>query len=110
MSRSFSSALLLLLLSGCAGQQAYRDGRELIAQDQVPAGLQKLQEALRQDPGNAQYRSAYLQARERATGSRLQQAERQAQAGQGELARASFMSVLEIDAQNERANIGLRAL
>ncbi|MEG2963793.1 MAG: hypothetical protein RR860_13980, partial [Janthinobacterium sp.] len=89
MSRSFSSALLLVLLSGCAGQQAYRDGRELIAQNQVPAGLQKLQEALQQDPGNAQYRSAYLQARERATSTGLQQAERQAQAGQGELARAS---------------------
>jgi len=113
MSRSFSSApllALLVLLSGCAGQQAYRDGRELIAQDQVPAGLQKLQEALQQDPGNAQYRSAYLQARERATSSRLQQAERQAQAGQGDLARASFLSVLEIDAQNERASSGLRAL
>jgi general secretion pathway protein D len=113
MSRSFSSALLpvlLVLLSGCAGQQAYRDGRALIAQDHIPAGLQKLQEALQQDPGNAQYRSAWLQARERATGSRLQQAERQAQAGQGELARASFLGVLEIDAQNERANSGLRAL
>ena len=110
MSRSFSSALLLVLLSGCAGQQAYRDGRELIAQNQVPAGLQKLQEALQQDPGNAQYRSAYLQARERATSTGLQQAERQAQTGQGELARASFLGVLDIDAQNERANSGLRAL
>ena len=113
MSRSFSSALLpvlLALLSGCAGQQAYRDGRELLAQHQVPAGLQKLQEALQQDPGNAQYRSAYLQARERATSTGLQQAERQAQTGQGELARASFLGVLDIDAQNERANSGLRAL
>ena len=113
MPRSFSSALLpvlLVLLSGCAGQQAYRDGRELLAQNHIPAGLQKLQEALQQDPGNAQYRSAYLQARERATSTGLQQAERQAQTGQGELARASFMSVLDIDAQNERANSGLRAL
>lgn len=102
--------LLLLVLSGCAGQMAYREGRELIAQNQVPAGLQKLQEALQQDPGNAQYRSAYLQARERATASRLQQAERQAAGSDAGAARQSFQEVLEVDAQNERAQSGLRAI
>lgn len=105
-----ASPLLLLLLAGCAGQMAYRDGRELIAQNQVPAGLAKLQQALQQDPGNAQYRSAYLQERERATTGGLQQAERLAAIGQSDAARQAFLNVLEVDAQNERANGGLRSL
>lgn len=110
MHRSLPTAALLLLLAGCAGQMAYRDGRELIAQNQVPAGLQKLQEALQQDPGNAQYRSAYLQERERATKGGLQQAEHLAASGQADAARQAFQAVLEVDAQNERAHSGLRAL
>ena len=102
--------VLPLLLAGCAGQMAYRDGRELIAQNQVPAGLQKLQEALRHDPGNAQYRSAYLQERDRATSGGLQQAERLAATGQADSARQAFLAVLEVDAQNERASAGLLAI
>lgn len=110
MHRSLPTAGLLLLLAGCAGQMAYRDGRELIAQNRVPAGLQKLQQALQEDPGNTLYRSAYLQARERATSGGLQQAERLAASGQADAARQAFQAVLKVDEQNERAYSGLRAI
>ena len=55
--------LLAILLGGCAAQQAYREGNDLTAKNQVEAGLVKYQEAVAAEPGNAKYRAAYQQAR-----------------------------------------------
>jgi general secretion pathway protein D len=87
---------------------AYRDGNDLIAKNQVEAGLAKYQEAVKADPGNAQYRNAYLRARPRrpapaGNGGTRPGRGRPLQAEQG------FRRVLGIDAQNERAVAGLRA-
>ena len=57
--------LLALALAGCAAQMAYRDGRNLVEQDKVEEGLLKYQEAIAQEPGNAVYKAAFLQARDR---------------------------------------------
>ncbi|MET3134884.1 general secretion pathway protein D [Oxalobacteraceae bacterium GrIS 1.11] len=103
-----SASMLLLALGGCAAQLSYRDGRDLVAHDQVDAGLLKFQEALAQDPGNAQYKLAYLQVRDRAANRALEQAERQLADGQQDAAAQSFRKALALDAQNERARAGLR--
>ncbi|RYF04167.1 MAG: general secretion pathway protein GspD, partial [Oxalobacteraceae bacterium] len=71
-----------VLLAGCAAQQAYREGNELVAQDKVEAGLVKYQEALAADPGNVTYKAAWLRARDNATNRLLTQAERELAAGQ----------------------------
>ncbi|WGG49111.1 secretin N-terminal domain-containing protein [Rugamonas sp. DEMB1] len=101
---------LTLALAGCASQLAYRDGRDLIARDQVEAGLLKLQEAVAGEPGNAQYKAAYLQARDRACTRYLEQAERQLAEGQTELAQQGFLRVQALDPANERARAGLRGI
>ncbi len=101
---------LTLALTGCAAQLAYRDGRDLVARDQVEAGLLKLQEAVAGEPGNAQYKSAYLLARDRACTRYLEQAERQLAEGRVELAQQGFQRVLALDPPNERARIGLRGI
>ncbi|WP_317203692.1 secretin N-terminal domain-containing protein, partial [Janthinobacterium sp.] len=103
-------AALLLALSGCAGQMAYRDGRQLLAHEQVEAGLLKFQEAMAEEPGNAQYKAAYLQARDRATARHLELAERALAEGRAEAAGAELRGALALDAQNERARAGLRAI
>jgi general secretion pathway protein D len=108
--RAALPAMLAIALSGCAGQMAYRDGRDLIAKDQVEAGLLKYQEAVKADPGNAQFRSAYLVERDRATLRYLDQAERQQAEGKLDLAEQGFRRVLGLDPLNERARNGLRAL
>ncbi|WP_176648740.1 secretin N-terminal domain-containing protein [Duganella sp. SG902] len=105
-----SCAALAILLSGCAAQMAYRDGNDLIAKNQVEAGLAKYQEAVQADPTNAQYRSAYLSARERATQRILEAAERDQAEGRTAQAEQGYRRVLGLDAQNERAVAGLRAL
>lgn len=103
-------SLLVIALSGCAAQLAYRDGRDLVAQDQVEAGLLKFQDAMTRDPGNALYKAAYLQARERATGRHLELAERALAAGESELASQQLQLALQLEPQNERARAGLRTL
>jgi general secretion pathway protein D len=56
--RRFAVCALLLLLAGCAGQQAYREGHQLLADNSPDKGLAKLEEAVRLEPKNAEYRIA----------------------------------------------------
>ena len=107
--RTLALPAAALALSGCAAQMAFRDGRDLVAQDKVEAGLLKLQEAAAADPGNAEYRSTYLTARERATTRYLEQSERELADGKTELAVDGLRRVLAIDPSNERARADLRA-
>ena len=62
--RGLTLLLLPFLLAGCAAQRAYQEGNALVAQDKVGAGLAKYQEALASDPGNPEYKAAYLRARD----------------------------------------------
>jgi len=101
-------AALLVLLAGCAGQRAYQEGNALLAQDQVAAGLAKYQEAVAADPGNAQYRSALLVARDKAATRLVLQAESAMAAGQGAQAQEAYLRVLAFDPANERARAGMR--
>ncbi|MEO5934485.1 MAG: secretin N-terminal domain-containing protein [Duganella sp.] len=97
-------------VSGCAGQMAFREANQLVARDQVEAGLLKYQEAVRAEPGNAEYRAAYLVARDRATQRLLDESERQLAEGHPDLAEQGFRRVLGLDQMNERARSGLRAI
>lgn len=103
-------AVLAILLSGCAAQQAYRDGNDLIAKNQIEEGLAKYQQAVQAEPGNAQYRAAWLSARERATQRLLDVAERDQAEGRAAQAEQGYRRVLGLDPRNERAIAGMRAL
>ena len=107
-SRLLALPLLALALAGCAAQMAYRDGRELVEQDKVEAGLVKYQEAIAADPGNAVYKAAFLQARDRNAVRLLEQAERSRAAGKAALALQDYQRVLAFDPANERARAGMR--
>ena len=98
------------LLAGCAAQMAYRDGRDLVAQGKVEEGLARFQEAIARDPQHAEYRAAYLQTRERAMSSYLEQADRLADAGRRPDAEKLYRRALAIDPSSERARGGLRVL
>jgi len=108
LQRRHGAIVLACLLAGCAGQRAYQEGNALLAQDQVAAGLAKYQEAVAADPGNAQYRSALLVARDKAATRLVLQAENAMAAGHGAEASAAWSRVLAFDPANERARAGLR--
>ncbi len=105
-----TASLGVMLLSACAGQMAYRNGKELVADGKVEQGLAKFQEALTYEPRDAQFRSAYLQTRERALNSYLEQADRLAASGQRTEAEKFYQRALAIAPGNERAKAGLQAL
>jgi len=106
----FISVVVVLVLAGCATQPSYREGLSLIAQGNDGAALLKLQEALRADPRNAEYRAALLATRERVVRRLLEQAERAAASGKPEEAAESYQRVLAYDANNSRARAGLTVL
>ncbi|MFN3789989.1 secretin N-terminal domain-containing protein, partial [Massilia sp.] len=101
-------ALAAVLIGGCAGQRAYQEGNALVAQDQVAAGLAKYQEAVAADPGNPQYRTAWLRARDTAADRLVKQAESALAANQVAQALEDYRRVLAFDPANERARAGLR--
>ncbi len=103
-------ATLLLALGGCAAQMAFRDARALVAQDQQEAGLAKFQEAANREPGNAEYRIAYLQTRDRVIRRALDQAERLLAEDKPQQALAPLQQVLVFDPQNERARANLNRI
>ncbi|HZX27282.1 MAG TPA: secretin N-terminal domain-containing protein [Telluria sp.] len=108
--RAAALPLMALLLSGCAAQMAYREGRELAAQDKIEAALVKLQEAAQRDPTNAQYRTAYFQLRDRHAARFAEQGRRELEEGKTDLARSDFQRALAVDPGYEMARQGLLAL
>lgn len=62
------------LLLGCAAELAHREGKNLIAQGNLEAGVEKLQAAAQQAPTNTQFRKDYLVEREQAVNRLLEQA------------------------------------
>jgi general secretion pathway protein D len=110
LSRLCIPALVATLLAGCAAQQAYREGNELVAQDKVEAGLSKYQQAVAADPTNGIYKAALLRARDGTTNRLLTQADRALAEGRAEPALQDYQRVLAIDPVNDRARAGLRAV
>jgi general secretion pathway protein D len=114
ISGRFSSLLpaiiLGFLLAGCAGQAAFREGQELIAQNKMEQGLQKLQEAVIQNPTDARFKSIFLQTRDRTLQTYLVQAARMFEKGDFAQANQLYQQVLNIDNNNDRAKAGLRAI
>lgn len=102
--------LLALLLSGCAAQMAYNEGRTLVEQDKIEAGLIKYQQAVAAEPGNPKYKAAFLQTRDRNATRLLNQADRALAAGRVEQALQDYQRVLSIDPANERGRLGMRAI
>ena len=92
-----------LTLGGCAAERAYRDGAQLLASDQVEAGMARLAEARVREPENARYAIAYLGARDRAVADLLEQVERQRRAGEDAAADAALERVLALEPRNRRA-------
>ena len=98
------------VLLGCAAQDAYRRGTELMRQGDTAAGLARLEEASRLEPGSAEYRIGLIQARERLVQAHLIRAETAMAQGNQDAAQRAFKEVLVLRPGHERAAEGLRTV
>lgn len=99
-----------LIVAGCAGQTAFRAGNELLRQGKTAQGLAKLEEATRIEPGSAEFRIAYIQARDREVQALLARGDQSVTQGSLEAAEQFYRHVLELRPGQDRALSGLRAL
>lgn len=98
---------LALLLAACAGNRSYREGQALWAEGQGEAALAKLEEAVRLEPRNAEFRIALASSRAALINRHLLQAERAFAEGRLSDAEKAYRLVQGLDADNEMARQGL---
>jgi general secretion pathway protein D len=99
-----------LLLAGCAGEQAHREGLEMMDAGRVEDGLAKLEEATREAPNNVKFRADLISKREQYVSRMLLLADKERAMGRPEEAQVLYERVLVLDRQNIRAQAGLDAL
>ena len=97
---------LALLLAGCAGFQAYREGQSELADGRLEPGISKLKQATEQSPNNVEYRSTYFTQRDNAVATLLRRAEQATDQGDFDAASRAYAEALRIDPGNARASAG----
>ncbi len=107
---SFALACTILLLGGCAAENAYRAGRELSAAGRTAEAIRKFDEAARLDSASAQYRIAASQTREALIIDLIAKADKAFAAGDLEEAGQGYRRVLEIQPANHRAIDGFKLI
>jgi general secretion pathway protein D len=100
----------VLLLSGCGGMWAYRDANALFSQGKTEQGMARLEEAVRLEPKNAEYRIALSVRRTSFINRLLSSAETARRAGQLTEAEKAYRQVQGVDPENVMARQGMDAL
>jgi len=90
MKRLLLLITLSLVVAACASDPAYREGEKLLAEGKDAAGVAALEKAVGKHPGDAQYRTTLVRAREGLLQKGLLAAEEQTRAGKLEEAAASY--------------------
>lgn len=102
--------LLVLLLCGCAAQQAYQDGLHLLETGKSEEGLARIETASKLDPDNSEYRSQYFRQRDLLVYQWLSRAEAAKAQGAWDEAGAYYQRTIKIDPENTRAKTGIISL
>lgn len=97
----------VLTLAGCAGYQAFRDGQAKLTEGQTEQGLAKLQQAMRLDPGNTEYRRTFFTQRESLMNGLLREAEQATNLGDFAGARKAYEKAAVVDPANPQVPDGL---
>jgi general secretion pathway protein D len=99
-----------LTLAGCANERLQHDGLKAVDAGKYEEGVDKLDQAARQEPGNLSYKLDLKARREAAVQALIAAADRARAAGQLEEAQQGYQRVLTIEASNNRALAGLEQL
>jgi general secretion pathway protein D len=108
--RQFIVVSVLILLTGCAGMQAFREGNTLLAEGKAEQGLAKLEEAVKLSPENAEYRIALAVRRASILNGYIAAGDAGRRDGRLPDAEAYYKQALKLDPANTMATQGLDAL
>jgi general secretion pathway protein D len=104
-------ALALAAAAGCATlDEDYLKGRELVQAGQVEAGLKLVEEAVRREPRNPEYRIYLVNQRTALSGRHTAEAEAAAARGELDAAERAYHAAFAADPGNTRAANGLARL
>ena len=98
----------ILSITSCAGSREYRKGIDLSDKGQIEEGLEKLEQATKEAPDNAEYRLALVNRRLKAVHTMLSSADSNLDQGRLPDAEAQYARVLKVDKDNVRAQAGLK--
>lgn len=104
------SIALTPALVGCAGMQAYREGNTLLAEGKTEQGLAKLEEAVKLEPKNAEYRIALATRRAAIVNRLIAAGEIARRDGRLSDAEKAYRQAQTFEAENSMARQGLEAL
>jgi general secretion pathway protein D len=100
----------LMLLVGCAGSATYREANTLLAEGKTDAGLEKLQEAVRLDPKNVEYRIALVTRRAAIVNRLVAVGDGARRDGRASDAESAYRRALAYEPDQASARQGLEAL
>ena len=98
---------LLCMLTGCATDRHFQQGRELLGRGEYDAAVSELELAVGEQPDNRQFQIALREARERKVLDLSKQARQLKIAGKDTEAEALYRHVLSLDTENASALHGL---
>ena len=104
------SLVISLLVVGCAGEQAFRQGKQLLSEGKAEEGLAQLEQAVKEDPNNVEFRTRLIRERDALMQRILTQSDSARSKGQFEEAAAGYNRVLKLEAGNERAQRGIEGI
>ncbi len=98
------------LLGGCAAPQTFREAQTLLAEGKNEEGMAKLEQAIKLDPGNAEYRLALSNRRLALINGYIQKAEAARNQGAAVSAEQFYLQALKIEPANGVARQGLQTM
>ncbi|WP_394807780.1 secretin and TonB N-terminal domain-containing protein [Nitrosomonas sp.] len=111
-------SILLVITAGCAINNktfgtrniGFDDGQKLITEGKFESGLQKLEQAAREEPENREIRTVLIRSREEVLGKLFFEADSLRFSGNLEQAEQGYQRILNIYPLHERAKEGIEAL
>jgi general secretion pathway protein D len=101
---------LVALLGGCAASRAYQQGRALLAEGKTREGLARIEEAIRLDPMNAEYRIAHASRLASVINQLVLRGENARREGRLGEAEQAYHELQALDPANQMARQGLDAV
>ncbi|HRQ05020.1 MAG TPA: secretin and TonB N-terminal domain-containing protein [Nitrosomonas halophila] len=109
-----SMLLMFALLASCATyttrNPAFMEGKQLIAEGKLEAGLDKLEQAAQEEPENVEIRTVLSRERDAILGQILFEGDNARTAGDFEGAEQHYQRALQIHPRSERARVGLSGI